>query len=79
MKRIVALFLLIVVVLSVVSCDASEKAEKYCFNCGSPISKNAAFCGHCGTKMPDLNVNTLEAAERQVAGTCRSMGITVVD
>ncbi len=31
------------------------------------------------TKMPDLNVNSLEAAERQVAGTCRSMGIVVVD
>ncbi len=31
------------------------------------------------TKMPDLNVHTLEAAESQVRGTCRSMGITVVD
>ena len=31
------------------------------------------------TKMPDLNVNSIEAAERQVAGTCRSMGVVVVD
>ena len=31
------------------------------------------------TKMPDLNCATLEAAESQVAGTCRSMGVTVVD
>ena len=30
-------------------------------------------------KMPDLNVNTLEAAESQVAGTCRSMGVVVTD
>ena len=30
-------------------------------------------------KMPDLNCPTLEAAESQVAGTCRSMGVTVVD
>ena len=30
-------------------------------------------------KMPDMNVHTLEAAESQVRGTCRSMGITVVD
>ena len=30
-------------------------------------------------KMPDMNVNTLEAAESQVRGTCRSMGVTVVD
>ncbi len=29
-------------------------------------------------KMPDMNVNTLEAAESQVRGTCRSMGVTVV-
>ena len=31
------------------------------------------------TKMPDLNCHTLEAAETQVAGTCRSMGVVVVD
>ncbi len=29
------------------------------------------------TKMPDLNANDLEAAKRQVAGTARSMGLTV--
>ncbi len=29
------------------------------------------------TKMKDLNVNDIEAAERQIAGTARSMGITV--
>jgi len=31
------------------------------------------------TKMPDLAVNTLEAAERTVEGTARSIGLTVVD
>ena len=31
------------------------------------------------TKLPDMNVNSLEAAESQVRGTCRSMGIIVVD
>jgi len=30
------------------------------------------------TKMPDLNANDLESAKKQVAGTARSMGITVV-
>ena len=30
-------------------------------------------------KLPDMNCPTLEAAETQVAGTCRSMGVTVVD
>jgi large subunit ribosomal protein L11 len=29
------------------------------------------------TKMPDLNANDIEMAERIIAGTARSMGITV--
>ena len=29
------------------------------------------------TKLPDLNANDLEAAKQQVAGTARSMGVTV--
>jgi len=31
------------------------------------------------TKMPDLNANDLDDAERIIAGTARSMGITVAD
>jgi large subunit ribosomal protein L11 len=31
------------------------------------------------TKMPDLNARDLDAAEKIVAGTARSMGITVTD
>ena len=31
------------------------------------------------TKLPDLNAFTVEAAERVVAGTARSMGIEIVD
>ena len=30
-------------------------------------------------KMPDLNAADIEGAMSQVAGTCRSMGVTVVD
>ena len=30
-------------------------------------------------KMPDLNAATVEAAASMIAGTCRSMGVTVVD
>jgi len=30
-------------------------------------------------KLPDLNTDTVEAAMRTVEGTCRSMGVTVVD
>ena len=31
------------------------------------------------TKLPDLNAASLEAAASMIAGTCRSMGVTVVD
>ncbi len=31
------------------------------------------------TKMPDLNAASLEAAISMIAGTARSMGVTVVD
>ena len=31
------------------------------------------------TKMPDLNAVTVEAAMSMIAGTARSMGVTVVD
>ncbi len=31
------------------------------------------------TKMPDLNANSVEAAEKIIAGTARSMGITVAE
>ena len=31
------------------------------------------------TKMPDLNAASIEAAERIIAGTARSMGIDIVD
>jgi large subunit ribosomal protein L11 len=31
------------------------------------------------TKLPDLNATTIEAAEKIIAGTARSMGITVGD
>ena len=31
------------------------------------------------TKMPDLNAASLEAAASMIAGTARSMGITVTD
>ena len=31
------------------------------------------------TKMPDLNTNDLEAAKRIIAGSCRSMGVEIVD
>jgi len=31
------------------------------------------------TKMPDLNTDDLEAAKKIIAGSCRSMGVEIVD
>jgi len=31
------------------------------------------------TKMPDLNTDDIEAAKRIIAGSCRSMGVEIVD
>ncbi len=31
------------------------------------------------TKMPDLNANDIEAAKKIIAGTARSMGVTVAE
>lgn len=31
------------------------------------------------TKMPDLNTEDIEAAKRIIAGSCRSMGVEIVD
>lgn len=39
----------------------------------------AQLRGIAQRKLPDLNSNSIEAAERVVAGTARSMGIDIVD
>ncbi len=52
---------------------------------GDPIRKKAGRITRqqlreiAQTKMPDLNARDLEAAERIIAGTARSMGIEIVD
>ena len=46
---------------------------------GSGVPNKAQVKEIAEKKMPDLTANTIEAAMSQVAGTCRSMGIVVVD
>ena len=48
MKRILATILSIVITFSLGACGNNEKAEKYCWSCGEGISKDVAFCEHCG-------------------------------
>ena len=52
---------------------------------GEPNKKKVAKLGRdkireiAETKMPDLNANDIEAAKRIIAGTARSMGVTIAE
>lgn len=48
MKNVLAIILSIIMSFSFVACG---KAEKYCSSCGEGISKNVAFCEHCGASV----------------------------
>ena len=52
-----------------------KKACKIQSGSGEPNKKKVATISE--TKMPDLNAGSLEAAMSMIAGTARSMGITV--
>ena len=52
----------------------SRRAAQEQGRASSPASRCATIAE---TKMPDLNANDLDAAEKIIAGTARSMGITV--
>lgn len=49
MKRFVALLMAMVLLMTLTACE-NEKAEKYCWNCGEGITKEASFCPSCGTE-----------------------------
>ena len=63
--------------------DLLKKAANIAKGGGTPGKANAGTVTQAQlreiaeTKMKDLNANSVEAAERIVAGTARSMGITV--
>ncbi len=54
-----------------------EKGSKLPGREGAGSVTDAQITEIAKVKMPDLNVNDLEAARQQVKGTARSMGITV--
>lgn len=54
-----------------------EKGSSDAGRTGSGTISEAQLTEIAQTKLPDLNANDLEAAKAQVAGTARSMGITV--
>ena len=55
-----------------------EKGSKLPGREGAGTVTDAQITEIAKVKMPDLNANDLESAKKQVAGTARSMGITVV-
>lgn len=69
MKRIIAVILAVVLVVSLAACggnetaDTGSKAEKYCFNCGKDIAKDVAFCEYCGTAQNSTNSDKEESSD----------------
>jgi large subunit ribosomal protein L11 len=55
-----------------------EKGSKLPGREGAGTVTDAQVTEIAKVKMPDLNANDLEAAKKQVAGTARSMGISVI-
>lgn len=45
-------------VISLCACGNNEKAEKYCSSCGEGITKDAAFCEHCGAAVNNEKVES---------------------
>ncbi len=48
MKRFLAITLSIIIVFSLCACGNKETAKINCSSCGESISKDVAFCEHCG-------------------------------
>ena len=60
MKRILAIVLAIVMVLSLAACGKDKKAEIHCSSCGEAIKKDVAFCSNCGA---EVNISKNESEE----------------
>lgn len=72
MKRFTALILLVVLVFSLFACGEEQKAEKYCWNCGEGITKEASFCEHCGTKLNETQNESSEPVENEKSSSVES-------
>ena len=51
MKRLTTLTLSLLMLFAFCSCSSNQTFEKYCWNCGEGITKDASFCEHCGAKI----------------------------
>ena len=57
MKKVVVLIVsILVMVAAFVGCErVQEKAEKYCWSCGTGITKKAAYCENCGVAVKEID------------------------
>ncbi len=62
MKRLIALILVMVTLITLVACG-KDKTEKYCWSCGQGVSKDVAFCEHCGASVKDNQKETSTNSE----------------
>ena len=83
MKRILSLVLSIIMMFSLCACGNNEKAEKYCSSCGEGISKDVAFCEHCGaavnnekTESEDTSSDNSSSTESKTEETCKTPSAT---
>ena len=51
MRKVLAVFLAVVMLSSLAACGGNKKAEKDCWSCGKSISETASFCEHCGVSI----------------------------
>jgi len=63
MKKILAVVLSVIMLLSFVACDSEQKNETNCSSCGDVISKSASFCEHCGVRIKDINIENTSTVE----------------
>ena len=54
MTRILALFMVIVLLMCTTACsEPNETQERTCQSCGKGISADVSFCGYCGASVND--------------------------
>ena len=58
MKRLTTLTLSLLMLFAFCSCSSNQTFEKYCWNCGEGITKDASFCEHCGATIKNQNDNS---------------------
>lgn len=69
MKRIISLFMAVVLLMSLTACGG--KAERYCWNCGEGIAKSATFCSSCGVEQGGIGETTTITEQISVTTTVK--------